>query len=303
MYDALGSPTAYPADVSRKINPGGGKTFFVSGLGARPGSNSNEGTDPQFPLLTIQAGVNKCGQRNHDYVFVQDSYQEDVTTITINKRNVHLIGLGDGNPLSGRAVVDMQGTGACFTMTGSGGSLELAGFKMGSVGESCIVCTEVTHLNHIHHNSFGHFMPSVDGIQNSGFEMDSWLIDHNIFTEMLTGDAIRQAGGGPSWSQFNHNFFKVGPAAAGIVLASGVLESIIGNIFASRIADALAEGWAINMGVATEAAVMGNKASAAGNDAGNNPYKDGSSDNVATLKNAWADNFDGPALSGGPATA
>ena len=101
---------------------------------------------------------------------------------------------------------------------------------------------------------------------------------------------------------FNHNIFNVTLGPAIYISNSTHLGAILGNMFFSLIATALGEGWAIDIAT-TNGLIMGNKAAAAGNDAGNNPYKDRSSDSVATMKNGWADNFDGPALSAGPGTS
>lgn len=302
MFESLSSPIAIPWDVSRGIAPGGGKTFYVRSSQITPaGSDSNEGTDPDYPLLKIQAAIDKCSQRRHDYIFVQDSYQEDVVSILCNKRNIHLIGLSEGNQMGGRALVDMQGVDACFKTYGTGGSLELAGFRMGSDGEACIEVAENSWFNHIHHCAFGHFLPSQDGILCEGNNhIQSWIIDHCFFSESLTRSGIRVSN--PAWSMFNHNFFNVTLGPAIYISNSTHLGSILGNMFFSLIASALGEGWAIDIHTSF-GMIAGNKASAAGSDAGNNPYKDRSSGAVATLKNGWADNFDGPALSAGPGTS
>jgi len=299
MFESLGSPIALPQDVSRRIAPGGGKTFYVRGLAAAPGLDTHEGTDPEYPLLTIQAAIDKCSQRRHDYVFVQDSYQEDVVSILCNKRNLHLIGLTEGNQMGGRALVDMQGVDACFKTYGTGGSLELAGFRMGSAGEACIEVAEVSWFNHIHHCSFGHFLPAQDGILCEGANhTQSWIVDHCHFSESLTRDGIRVEN--PAWSMFNHNLFKV-KAGIGVHITGGTnLGAILGNVFVSLIADALVAGWAIDLAAAVDWGIIaGNKASCNGQAGTTNPYRDRSAA-VALMTNAWADNFDGPALSAGP---
>lgn len=298
MFDSLGSAISYPQDVSRGIMPGGGKAFYVSSLAAHVGLDTNEGTDPNFPLLTINAAVGKCSQRRHDYIFVQDSYQADVTSILIDVRNVHLIGLSEGNPLGGRALIDMQGVDACITTYGTGGSLELAGFRLGSSGDPCIKLAESSYYNHIHHCAFAQYMAGTDGIFSGvGISATAWLIDHNIFSTQLTRDGIRLAD--DAWTIIAHNIFA-GVAGIGINV-TGSFGQIMGNVFFSLITDALAEGWAISLGGGTNGKMIcGNKASACGDATGNNPYRDISNTAVGTLLNGWADNFDGPALSGGP---
>lgn len=301
MIDSLVSPIAYPFDVSRAIAPGGGKTFFVRSLTAALGSDDNEGTDPEFPLLKIQAAIDKCDQRRHDYIFVQDSFQADTVSILLNERNIHLIGLGDGAfQNGGRAIVDMQGVDACFKTYGAGGGVELAGFRMGSDGEACIELYETSWMNHIHHCSFAHLFTAgcQDGIlaESGAVEMHSWLVDHCYFGQGITRDAIRVDH--CNWSFFNHNFF-VKDSGRAIYIHDGGYGGILGNVFFSALANALAAGWAIDI-QNHDMMVTGNKASATGTDAGNNPYRDRSAATAATLLNGWADNFDGPALSAGP---
>lgn len=305
MFEALGSPIAIPWDVSRGIAPGGGKTFYVRSSQITPaGSDDHEGTDPQYPLLKIQTAIDKCDQRRHDYIFVQDSYQEDIVSILCNKRNLHLIGLTEGNQMGGRALVDMQGVDSCFKTYGAGGSLELAGFRMGSSGNNaCIEVVENSWFNHIHHCSFGHFLPSRDGILCEGANhLQSWIIDNCHFSESLTRDGVRITN--PAWSFINHNIFKV-KAGIGVHIVGGTnLGGVLGNVFVSLIADALVAGWAIHLGSGVNwGVIMGNKASCNGQAGTTNPYLDQSADGVATMLNGWADNFDGPALSGGPDTA
>ncbi len=305
MFESLGSPIAIPWDVSRGIAPGGGKTFYVRSSQISPaGSDDNEGTDPQYPLLKIQAAIDKCDQRRHDYIFVQDSYQEDVVSILCNKRNIHLIGLSEGNPLGGRALVDMQGVDACFKTYGTGGSLELAGFRMGSSGNNaCIEVAENSWFNHIHHCSFGHFLPARDGILCEGSNhIQSWLVDHCDFSYQLTRDGIRVEN--PAHSSFLHNFFRVS-AGKGINITGGTMLKHIGdNDFVALIATDLDAGWAITLGSGVNwGMVSHNRASKCGDASGNSPYLDQSSNAVGTLLNGWANNFDGPALSGGPDTA
>jgi len=298
-----------PTDPSRGIAPGGGKTFYVSGLDADDSSDDYEGTDPQYPLATLAAAIAKCTQRKHDYIFVQDIYQGDTAPVLINVRNMHIIALTEGNQLGGRGVFDGQAVDACFKTYGTGGSLELAGFRLGSLGEACIEIAETSWYNHIHHCAFGHFLPAQDGILAEGnIAMQSWIIDHNFFSESLTRDGIRVGTG--LWSFINHNFFfvkagigiNIDPLNTAGVGGSTPLGGILGNTFMALIGDTPAEGWAITIST-TQALVAGNKAATNGQTGTNNPYLDGSSNGVATLLNGWADNFDGPALSAAPATA
>lgn len=300
MYEALGSPLVLPFDPSKGISAGNGRVLYVSGLAGTHASDDNEGSDPQFPLATITAAVAKCTARRHDYIFVQDYYQGGDCPILINKRVVHLIGLGNGGPLPPRCLIEGE-TNNCIELDGDSAGVEIAGFQFGSVGADGIVMTAVAWQIHIHHCAFGETMAGQRGIYAPGpgasGQFAYGMVDNCWFGQSLTGnkidvDSVR--------SSFNHNVFRVYNSIA-IHIIRGDLGTILGNVFMSRIADALVAGWAIDLGGTVDSGIIaGNKASCNGQAGTTNPYRDHSSGNVATMLNGWADNFDGPALSGGP---
>lgn len=302
MLEAYGGPLALPFDPFKGIGPGNGKVLYVSAgaSGVTQASDDNEGTDPQFPLSTITEALNKCTQRTHDYIFVQDFYATDTFPILLAKRDVHLIGLGHGGPMSNRCLVDGAGD-ACFSIGRDADGFEIAGFEMGSTGglDPCIlVLTAGCWKVHIHHNTFGHLIPCLDGIlaELASAEFHSSIVDHNIFGGNVAQNALNITN--TTWSMYNYNFFNR-VAGIAINLTMGHPYSILGNVFFSNNAQALAAGWAIDIS-AHNAIIAGNKAATNGQACTNNPYRDRTGATVDLLLNGWADNFDGIALSGAP---
>jgi len=291
MFDQIGSSIMMPADASRVISPAGGKTFYVSQLDLHLGSDSNEGTDPEFPLLTLDVALGKCTQRRHDYIFVQDLYQDDTAPTIVDVRNVHIIGMSEGNQLGSRAVYDGQGS-ACFQVGSTGGSLELAGFRLGSLSSYGIEVTSDAWYNHIHHNAFGHMIASTtSGIYcPTNYHMQSWMISHNYFSDEMASHAIDV--GNATWSHINHNVFHHGGAGSCIYVRAGPDSgpTIIGNCFAALRSWAEPIGWAIYLINCSKGIIMGNYASETGSSAGNGPYLDLSTADQDTLTNAWAGN-------------
>ena len=305
MLDWTNAPGGgIPYDISRGLNPSGGKTFYVSNLSAASNSDSNEGTDPQYPLATIAAAITLSavsGQRKGDYIFVQDSYDQDTWPVVINVRNVHLIGLGGGGYSGTRAGADGVGE-SCFKTNTAGGGFELAGFNMGcsTQEDPCILQDGVVWSAYVHHNAFGVTIVGQDGISATGAsQMAYWTISHNYFGMQLRNGIYVEAD---SRSHIMHNVFRSNSGVC-ISISTGILGVIAGNMFSAPITQAEDEGWAISVLVnGTGGMIMGNMASQAGNGAiGNNPYYDGSAATAALAKNCWANNFDGAALSGGPA--
>jgi len=188
----------YPYPVLPGLNPGGGKTFYVSNLTTASNSDDNEGTDPQYPLATIDAALALCTQRQHDYIFVQDSFDQDTWPVVLDIRHVHLIGLGVGGYKGTRALADGAGE-ACFQTSTSGGGFELAGFDMGSTGaaDPCILVSGIVWSGHVHHCTFASTILAQDGIYGAdGSNYPAyWTIEDNIFDTQLGRDGIRVYSG------------------------------------------------------------------------------------------------------------
>ena len=129
----------------------GGKVLFVDGIN---GADGYEGTNPNYPLLTIVQPMSKCTSANNDYIFVLDCWdQESAWPITLAKQQLHIVGLG----LPSFAYPKMQpdGAAAVFKLTSAGAYSEIAGFDLsGGTTYGCIWIYG-TEGAYIHDNWFG----------------------------------------------------------------------------------------------------------------------------------------------------
>jgi len=276
---------------------GSGKVFYVNGESYGPtGSDDNQGTDPNYPLATITQAVSLCRQRTNDYVFIQGFYQTDTFPITLNKRNIHLIGIAPGGGFQGRALVDGVGEPA-FATGSTGGGVEMAGLRMGAStgGDPCINVVTDTYFMYIHDCSFGKYIVATDGIYGATAHMNGWTIEDCWFGAYLTDCGIECTN--VVENTVRRNIFSE-IHGKGISYGSGAVGEIMDNYFYTPIAEAEASGWAITLGgvSCTQGMIMGNKASQHGGssaDGGNNPYKDLSTGTLITCTNAWSGNWDG----------
>lgn len=170
-----------------------GKVFFVES----GGSDSNEGTDPNYPLLTVQAAIDKCTDFYNDYVFVSRRATTDLTTTTailMNKHTVHLIALGNINGMGTlvRLVYTNETDNVMEFPQDVGYHCEVAGFGFagGTTAKGGIAVTGGGGGgtgSWIHHCNFGGLLTKGTpdyGVFNDGLgaEMQSWLIEDCIFS-------------------------------------------------------------------------------------------------------------------------
>ena len=282
--------------VTGTISPGmgSGKVFYVNGESYGPSaSDTAQGTDPNYPLATITQAVSLCSQRTNDYIFIQGFYQTDTFPITLNKRNIHLIGVAPGGGFQGRVQVDGQDEPAFATGT-TGGGVEMCGLRMGAStgGDPAINVVTDTYFMYIHDCSFGKYIVATDGIYGATAHMNGWTIEDCWFGAYLTDSGI-QCTNVVENTVRNCIFSEI--HGYGIYYGSGAVGEIIGNYFYTPIAEAESDGWAITLaGVScTQGIIMDNKASQSGNDQGNNPYMDKSTGVVTSCKNGWCNNFAG----------
>jgi hypothetical protein len=279
------------------FNPmlGSGKVFYVNGESYGPtGNDNNEGTNPQYPLATITQAVANCRQRTNDWIFIQGFYQTDTFPITLNKRNIHLIGISPGGGFQGRALIDGDDA-AAFNTGSTGGGVEMAGLRMGSSDAAypAINIASDTYFMWIHDCSFGKYIAATDGIYGaSGCHMNGWTIEDCWFGAYLTDcgievtNVVEPTVRNCIFSEIHGTCIKYGAGAVG---------EIIRNYFYTPIAEAEADGWAItlNSTSCTQGMIMDNFASQAGDDQGNNPYKDLSTGSLTTCTNGWCHNWAG----------
>lgn len=303
MYELQGNPALMSIDPSRGRNPQGGRSFYVregSATGHIVSSDDNEGTDPQYPLNSIQAALDKCVDSIGDYVFVL--YHSTILSapITIPKRTIHLIAVSSGNFDSRN---DLNGASeSAIKITSVGRDFELAGFNIGGAGADYgieVAAGETMYRCHIHHCTFGNNLGVTDGIHAA--EMSNMAVDHCLFGSAVTGYAINCSSS--VMLMLLHNLFHDCSSGC-IYLSLGAVQNfIMDNTFGGPINGA--DGWAIDLPVSSsKCLVMGNRASECGDatQGAGNPYRDRSANSLAAKLNMWADNKAGNAFGDPKAT-
>ena len=276
-----------PAGINGVFNTTG-NTFFVNGF---TGDDANSGADPAHPFLTIAYAVSKCSNDRDDYIFVLDCWNQDTCPIVIDKSRVHIIGVSNATMVPfPYAVITGAGVDTVFRLGAN--YIEIAGFAMGSSGHACIDLTASFGGHWIHHNTFGLSVACQDGIYSAVADCPSFsTIENNMFDQSITRDGIRVLG--PTRCIIRNNIFREIVGGIGVHVtgpSTAEATAIIGNYFYAPIASALSAGWAITIG-SSGAIIMGNRASQAGNNAGNSPYVDSTGAGVATRLNGWSDNW------------
>ncbi len=89
-----------------------GRTFFVDGIG---GNNTNSGTDPSDPVLTITYALSLCTADQNDYIIVLDCWQEAMP-ISVNIAQVHIIGWANFNPIAPYPTLNAAADTACLSI-------------------------------------------------------------------------------------------------------------------------------------------------------------------------------------------
>lgn len=192
-----------------------GEIFFVE---KNTGGDGNDGKSPQSAKKTIQAAVNACNHDKGSYVFVgEGNYAEQVT---INKRGIHLIGMGAyRTSIIPAATMDLKGTSGvvrpCIAVQPTAISpnitqgIEITGIRVsGGGGYTGIYIGD-----------------GVDGTANaSATVVHDCLIDGSN-REGLYGIVIE----GGSFIQIRNNLI-VSWARAGVVVSSGYTRTAYYNV-------------------------------------------------------------------------
>ncbi len=308
--------TEFPAFAIPAIDrpPAIGRVFYVNLGGV---DAVGRGTDPGNPFLTITYALAQCVADRNDYIIVLDAWQEAMP-IVVDVTRVHIIGLGvnSNHPF---AMLNATADTAIFTVSASSNNAEIAGFQLGGgATHAGIENPGGTPMGlYIHDCIFGHSFAGdtpQDGIRidlnatNIRIERCVFLGNEAEGGGTLTRDGIRwTSGGDPLGGVIIANTFT-GLVGVGINITQVAANTggfiIKDNLFMAEIADAKAAGWAITLqgaALVKGSLVVGNMASQAGDNAGNNPYRDLSTGALATCLNGWVNNHDGNALSPGPA--
>jgi len=283
--------------MARHIGLGTGVVYYVW----NQGSDDEGGLDPDNPLATIQAAIDKCRANKNDYIYVLDHWAEANLPIEVNKEHVHIIAVGTEGL---RTVLTAGDTDACiFDISGSGLYAEIAGFNLGGGNSKPCIGLNVSCGVWIHHNRLGHPYGAdtpLYGIGDTGAGNNTEsLIEDNIFygdnigggTITSNGICLEKGATASKWDRsiIRRNTFLglVGATRAGAILLDGATGvNILDNKF--HVPDT-AHGDAINLiDVCNGCLIDGNRAAHGRSTIENtyNPFRD-----LNTVdRNAWGDN-------------
>jgi len=240
--------------------------FYVDG---NAGSDSDEGTDPNFPLLTIATALGKCTSWKYDYIMVLAHYQE-TWPVTINKAGVRILGTA-WNGITNMWLTP-SGDTAIFEIEED--EVEIAGFEFGAgAAHGAIEFTATKGYGHIHHNAFGWMQTSRDGIWViAPFDAAGSLIECNRFGNNLSRDGVR-IDHNMTRGEIMDNIFR-DVTGIGIDCTASLALAMIGRNQFKLPSDTGGKAITLSAVAGTEETyVFDNEANFGGsNDMGNNPY-------------------------------
>ena len=236
---------------------GGGYNIFVDAKHANA-SDANTGLNSNYPLATIQQGVDNARAMSGDTVFVlqNDGWTygsdtsdniEECVVIPWTKPGLQLVGIGPGS-----MGVNWSPTGtASFALSIYGIDTRVAGFNFWGDGDGIYAewasATGSTGENTvIEHNTF------CEGL-DTGIQLEyAWYvrIANNYFNELDTyGIAVSTSGSGIAYAEIYNNKFN----ECNIAMALGDTDN--SEIYKNRIykADAITSGSAGDEGIVTSA--------------------------------------------------
>jgi hypothetical protein len=224
--------------ITRMLPATLGKVFFVvHGEDAWAGDLLNEfpvdkdgvprvyvtTTSADTDNLAIQAALDACVAGRNDYVLVLPSNNDYdlAATLTMNKRDVHLIGmdyLSNKQETGSNSATKLHQTGNYDLITLSGGNCEVAGFYVKNYVEKAAikVTGAVADCTHIHHNHFGLYATAGSGVATIDMSASSssfQLIERNTFASVvsnLTFAEIINISSSNTWAKVVKNNFMIG---------------------------------------------------------------------------------------------
>lgn len=264
--------------------------YFVSERSG-VGSNDNAGTDPDKPLADLETAYLKCTANRGDYIFVLDFWTATAAPLTINKADIHLIGMGSGNFDAGNDITTSDASTAAVAVGNSGYDFELAGFNLSSSGTSgvCLSLLEGYRL-HIHHLTFGVNIAATTGISGNSFTHST--LHDCLFGTLLTGNSFYTF---PNTSIIRNNRFM---ATGGVCISAPGGSNFLATIVEDNrfLVDDGANGDAITVIVGSSGNMICNNYTMNGMlSAGYayNPYRDLA---AANTSNHWGMNYRGNSL-------
>lgn len=274
------TPMWYGAGEGYHVHtPYPGNIFYVDGTN---GADTNAGTRPEAPLLTVTAALALCESGNNDYVFILNypstAPGTETFPIALTKSHVHLIGVPDQASRRNVCLNVTTGTENCLELGADADDCEIAGIEFGATSQACILASAGTPFTcrvHIHHCEFGWIRACQDGIhiQAGGADTPHWLVEHNRFGENCSRAGIYN-NYNSTRSFYRNNFFKVANGAVGIHLAGLCTGHIfvLDNYF--QVTDNAA-GEAITTSATATGLAAGNVAAQGKAALGNIPWVDG----------------------------
>jgi len=271
-----------------------GEIYWVdhtNGLDTRDGQNKN------LPLQTITEALTRCVNDNDDIILVKRCWNTEPDTITVNKRMVHIIGLGIQGGLG--ASLPAMGDTPVFILPATGAKCEIAGFSIGGGDNNPGIELNNNYGSWIHHCWFGHVGVGDtprDGIANDAgahnyngvrIENCKFLGGHGVGHGTLTRYGIFFDGTGINGQDAHILKNRLMNCAYGIRIVYGIDQIIEHNYIKIPVDDAIGRGIYYHMGVGS--LIHNNKATDDGVDAITNAaYYDNQPAN-----NAWLCNQEG----------
>ena len=263
-------------------------------------SESGDGTTPAAAFKTLTEAITACSNATDDWVFVFDYSGGEESTITINKKFIHII----GNACKGMPYPRIKPTGAYdgITFTDAADRVEIANMTIGAGDQtksaiSFAGCAAGAYGNYIHDCVIGRDAdaPCLYGIYvPSGAGAPYLVVENNRFIGSAgagiaaLGSAIRIAGNATRCTIEGNRILDVGRTATPAIWLDGsvVEPTIIGNHI--KHDTDTGTGGAITLGASVDDGWICGNFACDGKDApAQNPFVDGGS------TNGWSQNYSG----------
>jgi hypothetical protein len=261
--------------VSVMNNPNAGDVYWMDGTN---GLDTNAGTSPVEPVLTLTYALSLCTAGNNDYIIVMGNpgdAGEAAWPIPIDVSKVHII--GTPSQAAPSPLFDAPADTACFDIEAS--NVEIAGLEFASGASfACIETSGLIWKGHIHHNFFNWQNGGQDAIQLSNntdnADCPHWWIHDNKFGAFSTQHGIHIAYNSTRTIIERNFFLDVASGGIGVYVdqAGAAVGAILDNTF--TVADA-ATGEAITFIAGTAGCTIAGNRTGEGTVAmGNVPYRD-----------------------------
>jgi hypothetical protein len=269
QWGVLGADRALGARLDTRSN-----IFYVDSAHARA-SDSNDGTDPDNPLMTLTMGNTRATANNNDIIYVRQlTLALETFPIPLSKHRMHVLSVMYA-PGKGPAITPVADTAGVLI---TGDHVEIAGFEINGGATHGAIEFSTTAQSwgaDIHHNRFGWQSGAQDGIRMAGaVDKVQFMIHDNWFNDKITRDGIRIDQNSTRSEIWGNHFRMLDAAGVGINLVTLCTDiyAIHDNVF--RVNGAV-QGDAITCNVNSIGCMFwGNQAMDAGAAPAQNPYID-----------------------------